>query len=102
MMKTNHQFTPWLSCRVAGLALAYFLAAAAGTHADTIYVSNWNNSTIEKYDSDTGSRLGIFNIGGPQGLALDSAGNLYAVEWTSSSIVKYTPTGVRSVFATSL
>lgn len=84
---------------------AAFFALTAGSSAEIIYVANWNNNSIQKFDSVTGSSLGFLatNIsGGPQGLALDRMGNLYAVIWGSQSIVKYTPDGVASVFASGL
>src|SRR6186713_366591 len=88
---------------LASLTLCSILFAAAVVgHAEIVYVSNWNGRTIEKYDSVTGSKLDTYSVGGPQGLALDAAGNLFAVEWTTQSILKFTPSGVRSVFATGL
>jgi sugar lactone lactonase YvrE len=82
------------------IVLAGFVVAIAPSRADIIYVSNWNNSTIEKFDSVTGSSFGIFaNIRGPRGVALDSAGNLYVVGYSDQQILKYTPAGVASVFA---
>jgi len=81
---------------VAGLAVP-----TSSGRADIVYVSNWNNSTIEKFDSVTGANLGIFaNIAGPRGVALDSGGNLYAVSYSNQQILRYTPAGVASVFAT--
>src|SRR5688572_21535396 len=85
------------------LVLVAFLACTAASHADIIYVSNWNNSTIQRFDSVTHSNLGIFaNPGGPRGITLDGAGNLYAVIYTISSVMKYTPDGVASVFVSGL
>src|SRR6516225_12157084 len=82
------------------IVLAASLIADAPIRADIVYVSNWNNDTIERFDSVTGNSLGVFaNIRGPRGIALDSAGNLYAVSYSDQEILKYTPDGVASVFA---
>jgi DNA-binding beta-propeller fold protein YncE len=86
-----------------GSFVALFLLASAAIHAGTVYVSNWNNNTIEKFDSTTGIDLGtVANIIGPRGLAIDSAANLYAVSYGNGEIMKYTPDGMASVFATGL
>jgi len=72
-------------------------------HADTIYVSNWNNDTVDKFDSVTGTYLGVFaRPYHPRAIALDSTGNLYAIAWGSQSVMKYSPNGAESVFATGL
>ena len=36
----------------------------------------------------------------PNGLAIDSADNLFVANWVSGSILKFTPSGVRTTFAT--
>jgi sugar lactone lactonase YvrE len=84
------------------LALAIVAATASGL-ADIVYVSNWNNDTILKFDSDTGANLGVFATPyHPRGIATDSLGNVYAIAWGTQTIMKYTPAGVGSVFATGL
>ena len=102
-MKMKPPSSPSLFHSLAALAVAALLGAPSASRADIIYVSNWNADNIEKFDSVTHSNLGIFaSVGGPRGVALDGAGNLYVAVWTSQSIVKYTPGGVGSVFATGL
>jgi sugar lactone lactonase YvrE len=82
------------------VSLAALIAAPTVGRADIIYVSNHNNSTIESFDSITGQDFGVFaTVGGPRGLALDSAGNLYVASWSAGNVSKYTPTGVGSLYA---
>jgi sugar lactone lactonase YvrE len=95
---------------VAMLALAVtLLAGSAPSRADIIYVSNGCNNTIEKFDSVTGTNLGVFastalgpGLSSPEGLAFDSAGNLYVAMTWGPAIEKFTPGGGGSVFATNI
>jgi DNA-binding beta-propeller fold protein YncE len=84
------------------LAVALLLAAT-DSYADVIYVVNNGNNTIEKFDSVTGADLGLFASTGlhePTSLAFDKAGNLFVSNYGDGSIVKFTPAGVPTVFAT--
>src|SRR5580700_2868411 len=84
------------------LALSLLLVAPSTSHADIIYLGNGSN-TIERFDSVTGADLGVFASAGlkyPLGMAFDSAGDLYVVNFSTNTIVKFTPQGVGSVFAT--
>jgi sugar lactone lactonase YvrE len=81
------------------------LVLATTGHADIVYVSDGGDNTIQVFDSTTGTALGTFANSGladPQGLAFDSVGNLYAANWNTGTIEKFTPSGVASVFATGL
>jgi hypothetical protein len=69
-------------------------------HADTLY--SWSyNGNIEKFTS-SGVGTVIANTGdifnGSVGLAVDTAGNLYAGNPGNSSVTKYTPSGAGSVY----
>jgi DNA-binding beta-propeller fold protein YncE len=76
------------------------VATAVSIRADIVYVANWNNSTIDRFDSGTGANLGILaSPQGPRGIALDQAGNIFVVSYPDQKIMKYTPGGVASVFA---
>lgn len=88
---------PFLTSLTIAAAL---LAVHTGSRADIIYVVNNGDNTIRRFDSVTGANLGVFvHTGtGPEGLAFDSAGNLYVANW-GNTIEKFTPGGVRSVFA---
>ena len=73
----------------AGLALS-----AVSGRADNFFVSNFGINTITKYDANGVGTLftGEF-INGPNGLALDSSGNLY-VSTNSNVIRKFSPAGI--------
>ncbi len=67
--------------------------------AGNLFVST-NSNTIQKL-SPTGADLGIFasnQINFPMALAFDRAGNLYVANFGSSTVRKYTPSGVGSLF----
>lgn len=72
--------------------------------AAVVYVSNFNNNTIERFDS-LGNDLGAFASAGglqqPTGLAFDSGGNLYVANQGANTIIKFAPNGSSSLFATS-
>jgi sugar lactone lactonase YvrE len=129
---------------VVAVALVIF-SQSYSAHADTLYVSNFSNGTIEKFtpsgsgstfantgstgptglafdavgnlfvanDSPTGYTIEQFASSGsgstfantglssPHGLAFDSAGNLFVANVGNSTIEKFTPAGVGSVFADS-
>src|SRR3989304_612683 len=81
-------------------AIAAFLAEPSATHADTFYVSNWDNDVIVKFTADG---FGSTFYSGPSyfrptGLTFDSAGNLYAASRYAWGISKFTPDGTRSPF----
>jgi sugar lactone lactonase YvrE len=81
-------------------ALLGLLAAPTATvpaRADAVYVSESNNDKVERF-SLTGVDLGAFanTDRQPLGLAFDTAGNLYVACLTT--IQKFTPAGVGSVF----
>jgi len=73
--------------------------------ADTIYVAT-GTSQIQTYNAATGASLGLFGVGtglnDPDALAFDSAGNLYVANYgqgSGNTILKISPNGVGSVFA---
>ena len=88
-----------------GIAVpACFFCAGGFAHAGNLFVSNYNNNTIEEYSS-TGANLGVFadtGLSEPQGLDFDSSGNLYVGNWGSNTIEKFSSTGKDlGVFASS-
>ncbi len=88
------------AARFAALCL---VLVAATSRADILYVSE-ADGTIDKYDTATGINEGVFannssGLNGPEGIALDSFGNLYAASYGNDEIMKFTPGGTGSVFA---
>jgi len=67
------------------------LVSIAG--ADTFFVANFGVNTITRYDQNgTPSSFTSAFVNGPNGLALDSSGNLY-VTTNSNTIEKFAPNG---------
>ncbi|MGH7937085.1 MAG: NHL repeat-containing protein, partial [Bryobacteraceae bacterium] len=65
-----------------------------------LFVST-NSNTIEEF-SPAGADLGIFasvGVNNGMGLAFDRAGNLYVANFAGSTVQKFTPAGVGTVFA---
>lgn len=103
---------------LASGAFSCFLAAAAislwaipGTAAADLYVSTAqsddNNTVIKLNIAGTGDGVAAsFGSDVPQGMAFDSAGNLYVAVFgvgsDASTVMKYTPAGVSSAFVASL
>ncbi len=81
--------------RLHALAAAALLLAGlpAASRADILYVT-LNNNTIDKITSAAaGSVFASTGLSAPNGLAFDSAGNLYAANQTSNTIRKFSPGG---------
>ncbi len=79
-----------------------FDIALTGTGVGTLYAANFGDNKVEKFSSATGADLGAFatGMGGPLGIAFDSAGNLYTAN-NNHTITKFTAGGVSSIFASS-
>ncbi len=90
-----------LAVSTASFALSLLLLAApAAVRADTVYVANTSNSTIEEFTpGGIGSVFASTGLRFPYALAFDSSGNLYASNYGNNSIEEFTPGGVASVFA---
>jgi sugar lactone lactonase YvrE len=93
-MKTN------LAVSTASFSLSLLLLAAPGTsRADSLFVGNVGNSTIEEFSSSgVGRTFGSLTLGAPGGLAFDNSGNLYVAS-SSGSIEKFNSSGVGTLFA---
>ena len=80
-------------------------AGLAFSSSGDLYVANYTGSTIEKFSS-SGSDLGTFlstGLSQPIGIAFDTSDNLFVANLHGTdSVVKVTPGGVSSVFATGL
>jgi sugar lactone lactonase YvrE len=86
-----------LSLLIAGL-----MFRAMGVRAATmIYVSNYDNGTIEQFTAQgVGSVFATAFSNSTVGLTCDNVGNLYAGDYGSGVIRKFTPDGVRTFFTT--
>jgi len=77
-------------------SLSLFAAAiclGSAVQADTFFVANFGVNTITRYDQNGApSSFTSAFVNGPNGLALDSAGNLY-VSTNSNTIEKFAPDG---------
>src|SRR5206468_5456282 len=90
----RHAYIAALSFGAAAL-----LASLAVCCADTLYVANYSNNTIEEFTAGgVGSVFASTGLSNPNGLAFDSTGNLYVANG-DSTIKKFTTAGVGSVFA---
>src|SRR5262249_14294497 len=79
------------------VACASLLTAASIARADSIY---WSETTyIQKYTAPGPGSPFTSGVNFAYGLAFDSAGNLYVANLGSNNILKFTPAGVGSVFA---
>ena len=75
------------------IATALLLALAAIAHADTFFVANFGVDTISQYDANgNGSSFTSAFVNGPNGVALDSSGNLY-VSTNNNTIEIFAPDG---------
>jgi glucose/arabinose dehydrogenase len=57
---------------------------------------------IYKVSPDGGVHTFAYGLDEPQGLAFDSAGNLFVADYDDSKIYEFAPNGVRSTFASGL
>jgi len=65
--------------------------------AGNIYVANYNNGTVSKYNA-AGTYIGKFGTGktltNPEGIVFDSAGNAYIEDTGAGAVYKYNSSGV--------
>ncbi len=82
-----------MKSKLALTIAAGLLALVSFAQADTFYVANFGVNSITEYDDDgNASPFTSAFVNGPNGLALDSAGNLY-VSTNSNTIEKFSPDG---------
>jgi DNA-binding beta-propeller fold protein YncE len=85
------------------IALVYSFCDTGFARADTFYVSNYGNSTIEKIDSNgNASVFASTGLNKPLGIALDKSGNLYVANSGNSTIEKFDSSGNGTLFASAL
>ncbi len=81
-------------------ALAVVGTLASDAAASLIYVANAGSDNIRKYDTATNADVGLLaNVSSPNGMVLHG-GNVYVTSRNTGTIVKVTPEGVTSTFAT--
>src|SRR5262249_55262631 len=82
---------------LVGSALAFVPVLRADT---SVFVASWEDNSIVRYDSSGhGTLFAHSGISGPEGMAMDSSGNLYVSNWGDNSILKFDPAGNGTVFA---
>jgi sugar lactone lactonase YvrE len=89
-------------------AVGFFFALVVFTHAATVYVSNEGVSSSQipgsviKFDSSGSVVTSRMFTNSPQGLAVDSSGNLYVATGGGGTVLKYDSSGNESIFASGL
>ncbi len=82
-----------MKSKLALIFAAGLLALVSFAQADTFYVANFGVNSITEYDDDgNASPFTDAFVNGPNGLALDSEGNLY-VSTNTNTIRKFAPDG---------
>ncbi|HEU6449499.1 MAG TPA: YHYH protein [Verrucomicrobiae bacterium] len=86
-----------------GLALTVNFTEGAGTQSSDaeIYVSD-DSGIIEKLDTNNVGSVFASTGNGPTGVAFDTAGNLYAANYSDGTIEKFDANGVGTIFASGL
>jgi len=99
-MHSRHQMRNRVKAYCLGLvAFGCLVILFTPARADTIYVSNYNDGTIDKVSSNGTVSVFATGLNRPEGLALDSSGYLYVADSGNSCIMKFDPNGNSSVFA---
>src|SRR5215471_6661701 len=105
-MKTNFVesiINPMCDVPGAMVCVGIILLTATGTQAQNLFVSEIFTGTIDQFTP--GGVQSTFASAAANGLACDSAGNLFAAAFPaigSPQIYKYTPSGSQSTFASGL
>jgi DNA-binding beta-propeller fold protein YncE len=77
-----------------------FFFGNARIYPDTLYVSDFANNAIERFDSSgNGEVFANTDLDGPLGIAFDSSGNLYVANQNNNTIVRFDTGGNGTVFA---
>ena len=84
------------SLSLGGILLASntFSCTTISARADTVYATIYSDNTIMQFTPcGAGSVFANTGLNSPQGLAFDSAGNLYVANPVSDAILKFSSTG---------
>ena len=100
-MKTQRTIPRSLNASLAGLSIivALLFAASAAARAETLYVGNYGNDTIQSFTSAGVGSVFANTPSAPYGLSFDPAGNLFVALTFDDTILKVTSDGQSSVFA---
>jgi sugar lactone lactonase YvrE len=73
---------------------------ATDNQRDWVYVNDWNNARVQKFDLNGGFLTSFGDAGppatripGPTGLGVDAAGNVYVSSWFNNAIQKFDSSG---------
>jgi DNA-binding beta-propeller fold protein YncE len=78
------------------------LIGLAFDSSSNLYVANYSNGTIDKYDSSGNRTVFATGFSNPYGLSFDSSGNLFMADIGAGIIYKYDTLGNGSIFASGL
>ena len=109
--ETKSESAPGLACYLFGrvLCLGAVILICSSAPAQNLFMSDGYSGIshtlghIYKFTSNGASSTFAGGLDGPEGLAFDSAGNLFVTDWGNPGVAgyvyKYTSDGVRSTFA---
>jgi hypothetical protein len=84
------------------LAMGSLLIFSWPTRAESVFVSDYVEGTVIRYDPDGRSSVYASGLANPYAMAFDQGGNLYVAEDIVGSIVRISASGDVSVFASGL
>jgi sugar lactone lactonase YvrE len=86
----------------AFLYTGWWIAATSSAAVGDLYVSDFSNGLVLKFDAAGTQSTFASGLTGPFGLAFDHSGNLYVADKNTNLVFKFTPTGTKSTFASGL
>ena len=86
----------------AFLYVGWWIAATASAAVGDLYVSDFSNGLVLKFDASGTQGTFASGLTGPFGLAFDRGGNLFVADKNTNSVFKFTPAGAKSTFASGL
>ena len=86
----------------AAVCAGVVLLMAASTSAQNLFVGSCDGGYITGITPGGVKSTFASGLGGPEGLAFDSAGDLLEADYSSGNIYEFTPGGAKSTFASGL